>query len=135
MAGKFAANTQVPVERSQGAIIGEIKLMGATEHATRESAAGTDIIFRVDGHLYRIGIPPFKNTPEGQKEARRQWRVWYNFVKAIRVHKQEAKVPVAPMLVAWRMLPNGESAGPKILEALDSATTNQPLRLEFADGK
>lgn len=118
MTRRFAEDTSVPVDRTQGEIKKRLREHGAGQIAIFESAEQTAVAFSVGGAMYRITVPidtKAKNLPQ---EERRAWRLLNLLMKSKLEAAREGATTVEREFLADRLLYDGrtvsETIGPEL---------------------
>lgn len=135
--GRYAANTNVSVERSRTEIEHLLKRFGATGFAYAWSEWEATIAFRIEGLTFRIAVPlPSPNSEEyrytatgrwrsdsqvkaaNEAEQRRRWRAMVAVIKAKIVAIEDHISTVEREFMADMVLSNGQTmhewAGPQL---------------------
>jgi hypothetical protein len=132
MPGRYAATTDVGVEKSQAEIRATLKRYGATgfAYAEDDTAQAAMIVFRLGDRHYRIYVPlPTKDDPALRKRVnqyayadyaspaaydqavRQRWRAVALYVKAILEAVESGIVSAEQALLSHLLLPNGQTKG------------------------
>ena len=133
---KYAAGTNVPVEKSHIAVQKLLKQYGATNSAYGEQEETAAILFTMKGRRYRIQLayPPlsqFQHTGQvrrtqaqaqeaREKEIRRLWRALYMVVKAKLEAAQSGIVTLEQEFLAHTVLGNNQTVGEWIEPQLET---------------
>jgi hypothetical protein len=79
---RFAEDTSVPVDRSQGEVKKRLREAGADQIAIFEAAEKSVVAFTLAGRQYRITIPLAPKAKNAAQEERRAWRLLLLLVKS-----------------------------------------------------
>ena len=129
---RYAATTNVAVEKSQAEIRATLKRYGAEAlgYGEDERVNAAMIVFRLDNHHYRIYVPlPKKDDPTFRKRVNQYayadyaspaaydqavkqcWRAVALYIKAILEAAESGLVSVEQALLTHLLLPNGQTMG------------------------
>lgn len=113
---RYAKNTSVPISRSKAQIEETLLRYGIKEFGMGVSPRGDGILFKKEGHLYKINVPnPDPNsfsTDVKYEQARRQrWRILLLSIKAELEKIEAGLVSFEDQFLAYMALPDGSTVG------------------------
>jgi hypothetical protein len=149
MAGKYAAGTEVPVERSQSEIGTVLDRYGANAYSFGRDDGAAFVRFRVDHTTVRlvVALPDwtdsrFHTTETGRtrtnssaravyaQETRQRWRA---LLLAIKAKLEAVELGIATFdeeFLAYIELPDGSTVGPRVLAELETTPGSRtPVRM------
>lgn len=120
-ARRFAQDTSVPVNQTQGEIKDRLRRAGADQIATFEADERTAIGFRLGAAMYRVTIPIDPKVKNRAQEERRAWRLMGLLIKSKLEAVREGATTVEREFLADRLLHDGrtvvEWAAPQLEKA------------------
>lgn len=118
MTRRFAEDTSVPADRTQGEIKKRLREHGADQIVVFESADKTAVAFTVRGSMYRITVPIDPKAKNAAQEERRAWRLLNLLMKAKMEAVREGATTIEREFLADRLLYDGrtvsEVIGPEL---------------------
>lgn len=132
---KYAAGTEVTIERSQLEIRDLLKKHGATSFGTLETPHGAGLACELKSRRLRFEIqrPVDRFKRPDDQEYRRLWRVLLITIKA-RLEEVNNGSPVDSAFMSFICLPNGQTVSQMIVPAIEKAYSTgemPPLLLEY----
>lgn len=133
-ARRFAENTDVPVDRSQGEVKQRLRAAGADQIAIFEASDKSVVAFALSGRQYRITIPLAPNAKNAAQEERRAWRLLLLLVKSKLEAIREGASTVEREFLADMVMPDKmtvhEWLQPQIAIAYDRGVMPTQLMIE-----
>lgn len=108
---RFAQDTSVPVDRTQGEVKTRLRAAGADQIAVYEAGDQSSVAFRIAGRFYRITLPMATNAKDAAQDERRAWRLMLLLMKAKLEAIREGATTIEREFLADMLLPDGSTVG------------------------
>jgi hypothetical protein len=148
MSSRYAATTEVPIDRSRGEIERIVTKHGATSYAYGWQDANAVITFDLKGRRYRFHVPlPDRgarefNFTEGRgtrrtataaaelwtQACRARWRALALIIKAKFVAVEDGIVSIEEEFMPYVVLPNGRTVADEARPAIEAAYATGQMR-------
>jgi hypothetical protein len=129
MSGKYAARTDVPVQRSAAEIENTLRRYGADQFVYGRDVEQSMVGFRLNGRMVRLNLPmprqqDYSTVTKYEQAERQRWRA---LVLVIKAKLEAVDVGISTLeeeFLAGVLLPNGSTVGQWMRPQIEAAYTD-----------